>query len=185
MAGKRTDIMEIRQIINLKQQGYSNRKVSELLSINRNTVNGYVRFFRDHSLGYRELLSLDDKELAELFPDPSGIDNKRYQELFQYFEHFRSELKKPGCTLLTLWQWYKERHPSGYSHSQFHYHFSKWQGKVKGSGKLEHKAGEKLFVDFTGKKLEIIDKETGEVIAVNVFVGVLPCSQYTYVEAVA
>ena len=49
---------------------------------------------------------------------------------------------------------------------------------------LEHKAGDKMFIDFAGDKLSIIDLDTGEIIPVEFFVAILPCSQLTYVEAV-
>ncbi|KAA1244894.1 hypothetical protein [Aquimarina sp. RZ0] len=107
MAGKRTDIMEIRQIINLKHQGYSNRKISDLLSINRNTVNSYVSFLKNRGLDFKELLSLSEKDLVSFFPETSTTQTSRYQEVFQYFEYFKSELKKPGCTIGGLWQWYR------------------------------------------------------------------------------
>ena len=184
MAGKRIEIMELKQLIRLKKAGNSNRKVADLLGISRNTVNGYVKLFKAYDLSYKELLELDNASLEELFPEESAIENHRYKELSSYFPYFEQELRKPGCTLQTLWREYLDKHPDGYKHSQFGWHFQRWRNKIRGSCKLEHKAGEKLFVDFTGKKLELVDKTTGEVTEVNVFVGILPCSQYTFVKAV-
>ena len=63
------------------------------------------------------------------------------------------------------------------------HHYNQWAHRVEISGKLEHKAGEKVMMDYTGDKLHYIDKATGAEIEVEVFVGILPCSQYTYVEA--
>lgn len=139
--------------------------------------------FESHNLDYRELLKLDDKTLQDLFPSNSEIDSYRYNQLVSYFSYFSRELKKPGCTLRVLWQEYLEKHPDGYNHSQFNYYFNWWRNKVEGSGKLDHKADEKLFVDYTGKKLHIVDKDTGELEEVNVFVAILPCCQYSFVKA--
>ncbi len=118
-----------------------------------------------------------------MFPELEKVDPERYKILSGYFTYFRLELKKPGCTRETLWKEYVQKHPGGYGSSQFNEHLSRWLGTVKSSGKLTHKAGDALYVDYTGKKLHIIDKQTGSIIDVEVFVGILPASQYTYVEA--
>jgi transposase len=184
MAGLRINIMELRQLIRLKKEGISNRKVAELLQLSRNTVNEYVRIFEAHNLNYDELNELDDATLSSLFPCSSEIEHHRYKVLSSYFQYFDSELKKPGCTLETLWTNYLEKHPDGYKHSQFNYHYNVWRSKIRGSFKIDHKAGEKVFIDFTSKKLSIVNKETGQINEVNVFVGILPCSQFTFVRAV-
>jgi transposase len=94
------------------------------------------------------------------------------------------ELKRKGVTRLLLWEEYKLKHPDGYSKSQFKHYFAQWSAQVNPSMHIEHKAGDKLYVDFAGHKLSIIDKQTGEVQPVEVFVAILGASQLTYVEAV-
>lgn len=183
MAGKRINIMDLRQLITLKRQGLSNRKVAKILRISRTTVNDYVRRFEALSFSYDVLLSFDDGKLEQLHAPESEISQERYKQLASYFDYFLKELKKPGCTLLTLWHEYKERHRNGYAYTQFTRHYRLWAKNQQGSVKLNHKAGEKVFVDYTGKKLQFIDKSSGTNIAVEVFVAILPCSQYTYVEA--
>ncbi len=184
MAGIRLNSMEIRQIIRLKKEGLSNRKVADLLRVSRNTVNGYIQLFEARNLNYEQLLALDDASLADLFPKSSEVEHYRFNVLTSYFAYFERELKKPGCTLLKLWEWYIQKHPDGYRHAQFNVHFNKWRTKIDGSCKLEHKAAERLFVDFTGKKLHLVDKQTGAIDEINVFVGILPASQYVFVRAV-
>lgn len=184
MAGIRLNSMEIRQIIRLKKEGLSNRKVADLLRVSRNTVNGYIQLFEARNLNYEQLLALDDASLADLFPKSSEVEHYRFNVLAGYFTYFERELKKPGCTLLKLWEWYIQKHPDGYRHAQFNVHFNKWRTKIDGSCKLEHKAAERLFVDFTGKKLHLVDKQTGAIDEINVFVGILPASQYVFVRAV-
>lgn len=74
---------------------------------------------------------------------------------------------------------------SGYNYSQFCHHYHSWriiENSV--SMHIEHKSGDKMFVDFTGKKMEIIDKDTGEIKKVEIFVAILGASGLTYVEAV-
>jgi len=183
MAAKKVDIMDIRQLLLLKSKGESNRKCGELLGIHRNTINHYVRLFEASGMDYARLLEQDDKALGELFPECESVDARRYSVLSGYFTYFDKELTKPGCTLQKLWQEYLEKHPDGYGHTQFNEHFARWREKVKASGKLIHKAGDKVYFDYTGKKLHVTDKQTGEVTEVEVFVAILPASQYTYVEA--
>src|SRR5690554_2916 len=183
MAGQRINIMELKQLIKLKREGLSNRKVASLLDVSRNTVNEYIRFFRTHKLNLLELSELDEQSLLDLFPSSSEIEQHRYNTLSEQFVYYSQELKKPGCTLRALWISYLEKHPDGYQYSRFCHHFSDWQEKIKISGKLTHKAGEKLFIDFTGKKLSYILKETGETKEVNVFVAILPASGYTFFSA--
>jgi len=183
MASKRIEIMDIRQLLELKIKGLSNRKSSELIGIHRNSVNYYVQLFKSTEKSYKVLLKLSDEELNALFPSSGTIDKQRYEELSSQFEYFRRELKKPGCTRQVLWQEYCVSYPNGYRYSQFNTHLGRWFKRKKVSGKLNHKAGDKIYIDYTGKKLQYIDKETGEVIEVEVFVAILPCSGYTFVEA--
>jgi len=184
MAAKKVDIMDLKQLLLLKERGESNRSCERLLGIHRNTINHYVRLFRVSGLSYSDLLSLDEKSLNELFPARETLDKERYKVLSGYFTYFEKELKKPGCTREILWRDYLQKHRGGYGYSQFNEHINRWRDKIKASGKLTHRAGDKVYVDYTGKKLHITDKHTGEITEVEVFVGILPASQYTYVEAI-
>lgn len=177
--------MDIRQLLQLKQGGHSNRKIALLTGIHRNSVNVYVQQLQACEKPFEALLSLSDVELNALFASNGTIQKERYEALSKDFEYFRSELKKPGCTKQVLWEEYLLKTPDGYSYTQFCEHLRRWLKQLKGSGKLIHKAGDKLYVDYTGKKLKYIDKASGEVVEVEVFVGILPCSGYTFVEASA
>jgi hypothetical protein len=83
---------------------------------------------------------------------------------------------------MLLWQEYKEREPSGYQYSQFCDLFRFWRGKLDLSMRQEHRAGEKMFVDYCGQTLPIVDPTTGEVRDAQVFVAVMGASNYTYAE---
>jgi Transposase and inactivated derivatives len=183
MAGKRIETMDLRQLVILKKQGFSNRKIAQLLRISRNTVNSYTQIFERSGRTYDQLLALDDMALKELCAPESEVSADRYEDLASQFEYFSTELKKPGCTLLTLWHEYRQKRNHGYGYTQFTHHYNLWVNKLDASGKLNHKAGEKIFIDYTGKKLRIVDRQTGEEKPVEAFVGILPCSQYTYMEA--
>lgn len=82
-----------------------------------------------------------------------------------------------------MWKEYMQLHPDGYRHSQFGYYYSEWSKKPVPVMHMTHKAGDKMFVDYAGEKMQIVDKVTGEITGVEVFVAILGASQLTYVEA--
>ena len=94
------------------------------------------------------------------------------------------ELKKKGVTRQLLWVEYKSNAINGVGRSQFNYYFARWKAQVSPTMRMEHKVGDKLYVDFAGDKLSIVDKQTGEIQSVEIFVAILGASQLTYVEAV-
>lgn len=183
MAAKRIDIMDVRELIQLKSKGESNRSCSEILGHHRNTINYYVRQLKATGRDYALLSQLGDVELKELFPSRTLSDSDRYEELAHYFPYIKKELHLPGGTREFLWKEYLQKHPEGYGYTQFNEHFNTWLGQTKASGKFMHKAGDKLLVDYCGKKLHVVNKSSGEVVDVEVFVGILPCSGYTFIEA--
>lgn len=180
MAGNRISIMNIKDLIRLKLKGKSNRRIAHELGVSRNTVNEYVSFFDHQDVELAGLLSWSDKDLLELFTPKTEVHMDRFAELAQYFDYFAGELKKLGATKEQLWKQYRAKHADGYGLSQFNYHLNTWLKRVNGSTKLEHKFGDKLYIDFCGKKLHYVDKSSGELIAVEVFVAILPASQYTF-----
>lgn len=177
------DPMDLKQIITLHLDGVSNRKIADTLGISRNTVNTYMRLFKGSDYTFKELLSFDNPGLETLFPSHTTIDNARYDALMLYFEGMNKARNHPGFTFLYHYNEYSQRVKQPYGYTQFMEHYRRKYAKIKGSMKLEHEAGKEMFIDYTGKKLHIVDKDTGEVVAVEVFVAILPNSQYTYVEA--
>ncbi len=183
MAALQIDIMKLKQLLLLKSKKQSNRKIAEDIGVDRNTVNEYVRRLESSGSTYKELLTLEENDLQDLFPSKEPLDQERYQRLHGLFPDFVKELKKPGCTRMHLWHKYQQEHIDHYGYSQFCQLLKEWLEVKKISGKLNHIAGDKLYIDYAGKKLHLVDKSTGELIPIEVFVGILPASQYTYVEA--
>jgi transposase len=183
MAAIQIDIMKVKQLLLLKIRKKSNRKIAQAIGVDRNTVNEYVKKLQSSGRSFDELLKLEECELQNLFPSKEALDEDRYATLHGLFPGYVNELKSPGCTRLHLWHRYQQEHIDHYSYSQFCQLFSDWVESKNISGKLTHIAGEKLFIDYAGKKLQIVNKETGEIREVEIFVGILPASSYTYVEA--
>jgi transposase len=93
------------------------------------------------------------------------------------------EMRRPGVTLMLLWEEYRTAHPQGFAYSWFCEHYRDWAGKLDLVMRQTHRAGEKLFVDYAGQTIEVIDQHTGEVRSAELFVAVLGASNYTYAEA--
>ncbi len=182
MANK-LDSMDLKQIITLHIDGVSNRKIAGLLGISRNTVNTYIQLFTASEWSFEELMRLDNSSLQEQFPSRTTIDNDRFDALMRYFEKINQARNHPGFTFQYHYREYRNQSAEPYRYTQFMEHYNRKYGKEKGSMKLEHEAGHEVFIDFAGKTLHIIDKSTGELIPVEVFIAILPNSQYTYVEA--
>ena len=92
-------------------------------------------------------------------------------------------LRGKNVTLFLLWQEYREANPDGYQYSWFCEHYRAWQGKLDLVMRQDHRAGEKLFVDYAGHTVPVIDRTTGEIHEAQVFVAVMGASNYTYAEA--
>ncbi len=175
MANK-LDPMDIKQILQLVKDGYSNRKIGVTLGISRNTVNSYVRQFSSSKYSIGELLSFDELRLSELFTNKTIIDTERHDQLMRYFECINMSRAHPGFTFLHHYNDYVNTTENPYSYTQFMEHYHRKYNQDKGSLKLNHLAGHEMFVDFAGKKLEVIDKSSGEVRLVEVFIAILPFS---------
>lgn len=178
-------MIKIRQILRLQSQGCSKLQIAAQTGIARNTLKKYIKEFISSGLSFEEIGELSDKELEDLFVKPEDRPlNERLQTLFSLFPAIEKELKRKGVTRQLLWKEYKTHHLDGVGLSQFKHYFSQWKAQVNPTMHMEHKAGDKLYVDFAGDKLEIINEQTGEVKPVEVFVAILGASQLTYVEAV-
>lgn len=129
---------------------------------------------------------MSDLDLQSLLQDKAIVPVSTKQEILErLLPIYCKRLKRKGVTKEMLHQEYKSKYPDGYSRSDFCRHIQLYEKPHSSVMHLEHKAGDKLYIDFAGQKLTIEDPETGEVIPVEVFVTILPCSQLTYMEAVS
>lgn len=183
MANKQIEMRKVKKTFKLYTEGLSKRKISSQLGVSRNTVTKYINFFGRYKLTGYEVSAMTIEELSALFRSEEKVKTSRLNILEQYFPYFDKELKRTGVTRYLLWEEYISRHPDGFGRSQFFYWYSQWRKEVSPVMHFDHKAGDKLFIDFTGKKLTIVDEHTGELQDLEIFVCVLGSSQFTYVEA--
>ncbi len=184
MANKKTNMSKLRQMLRLYTQGESKLKISELTGVSRNTLKKYLKIYARLKLSIDFIEQQSDQELDHLFgenllPEPSD----RYKTLEPFLPKMEKELKKRGITRQILWERYIAVHPDGYMPSQFKYHYQQWLKRSKPVMHIEHIAGDKMYIDYAGEKLHLVNKDTGEITELEVFVSVLGASQLTYVEA--
>ena len=188
MSNNLKSMTKIKQILRSYAQGKGTKSISSTMGVSRNTVKKYLRDFQQLSISYEEALSLSDSELYQLFhgekEKKKTTPNKRLSDLEKLLPDYSKRLKKKGVTRYILHAEYLQLHPDGYARSRFNNFIQRYLDRSRPIMHLEHKAGDKMYIDFTGTKQEIVDIETGEIQPVEVFVAILPCSQLTYVEAV-
>lgn len=185
MAGKPRPMSQIKQLLQLHKNGTGVKTIARNLGISKNTVKSYLRKFYDLGKSIDELLSLEDPELEIQFHvgNPAYKD-ERFEHLRLHLDYFEKELDRVGVNRKVLWEEYKADYPQGYEYTQFCHHLKQQLIARNPSAVLQHKPAEKLFVDFAGKKMSYVDRQTGEVILCPVFVACLPFSDYSFVMAV-
>ena len=182
MPAKRLSMRKIKEVLRLKAAGLSHRKIAKATSISRPSAAEYIRRAQAAQLGWPLPPGLGDAEIERLlFPLYPTLSND--QRPTPNWQTVHTELKRKGVTLDLLWQEYKEANRDGFQYSWFCQHYRRWAGKIDLVMRQEHLAGEKLFVDYAGHTVEVIDPQTGEVTDAQIFVAVLGASNYTYAEA--
>jgi transposase len=176
---------QIRDILRLFEKDLSRRMIATALNISRPVVSEYIKHFQEKGIKYCQIAEISDTELNEKLGFSVTAKSDKYKLLEANFPAYRKELGRTGVTLQLLWQEYREEQSDGYSRSQFSHYYREWKKENKLSMHMEHKAGDKMFVDFTGQKMQITDRQTGEIQDAEIFVSILGASQKTFTCAVA
>lgn len=175
---------KVRIILRMFTQGESKSSISERTGTARNTVKKYIRDFISSGVSYEEISALDDSELESFFAQDDKRElPARHKTALAFFPDMEKALKSKGMTRDKQWAVYHAANPDGYCRSQFQVLYNRWLNKPKSIMHIEHKAGDKMYVDYAGSKLEYVDSATGEVLPVEVFVAILGASQLAYAEA--
>ncbi len=173
---------KIAEVLRLHYEcGRSQREIAGVVGTSPTTVGEYLRRAICAGIRYPLPAGMDELALqAALFPPalPSRVARPEPD-----WAHIHRELAKKHVTLDLLWQEYKASQSEGYRYSAFCQHYRAWAGKLTVSMRQTHPPGEKLFVDYAGTTLSVIDPSTGEIRAAQLFVAVLGASNYTYAEA--
>ena len=187
MARRRISVDKIKEVIRYGvTTDLSERAIGRALKVSRTAVTKYLEWFRGSGLTWEQAQELPDSELLRVLEgNRPPRTSARYERLAERFPMMVKELRRKGVTLQLLWEEYLREHPDGYQNSQFCHHFHRWRKSAEVSMHIDHKAGEKLFVDYAGDKLAIVDRDSGKEQPVETFVAILGASELTYVEASA
>ena len=179
---KRLPMRKIRDVLRLSAEGLSTRQIAASLGIGRTTLRGYLDRATELGLAWPLPADMSDTDLERcLFHRP--YQNTQRIEAQPDWPYIHRELRRKGMTLSLLWEEYRANHPDGYGYSRFCELYTRWEGKLSPVMRQRHPAGERLFVDYAGRTIDVIDPQTGEVRTAQVFVAVLGASNYTFVEA--
>jgi transposase len=174
---------KIRETLRLHfDSGLGQRPIARCLDISRSTVGDYLRRGKAAGLNWPLPDALTDQQLYNLlFPPATPVVSSG--RALPDFTYLHTELKRKGVTLMLLWEEYLAEHSQGYRYSQFCEMYRRWAKTLKLSMRQVHKAGEKLFVDYAGQTLPIVNPQTGQISEAQIFVAVLGASSYTFAEA--
>ena len=178
---------KLKEVIRLHKEQMSNREISRTLDMDRKTVRKYVSLVDKNPLGPDGLPKLEDPALeARYTAGNAAYSEQRFQDLSKRLEQTIADLHKTGVTMRLLWEEYKKDCPDGYGYTQFCYHVEqhKEAHHLSYVMKENREGGKEIFLDFTGKKLSYVDRQTGEIHECEVFVASLPASDYGFVLAV-
>ena len=182
MPRERLPMRKIGDVLRLHAGGLSKRRIAVSLNIGRTAVGDYISRARRADLGWPLPEDLSEEDLERLlFPPPTMISPDRRP--LPDWPMLHRELKRPSVTLSLLWEEYRAVHRMGYGYSRFCDLYRDWRGRLNPTMRQAHVAGEKMFVDYAGATMEVIDGHTGEVRTVQIFVATLGASSYTYAEA--
>ena len=183
MPQERLSMRKITEVLRLKhERNVSNRKIATSCQIGKTTVANYLH--RAEKAGISWPLPQDmteDRLQGLLFPEEAETNPN--QAPIPDWNVVHQELQRKDVTLALLWDEYKQAHPNGHQYSWFCREYRTWRGKLDLVMRHTHRAGEKLFVDYTGQTVPVISPDTGEVHQAEIFVAVLGASNYTYAEA--
>lgn len=184
MATERLSMRQIREILRQKWVLHqSHRQVARSLAVSLGTVSAVLRRATHAGLDWAQVQTLlDDALEARLYgaPTTSGVPRP-----LPDCAYLHTERRKPGVTLELLHLEYLEQHPTGYRYTQFCEFYRRWLTRHRLTMRQTHRAGEKVYVDYAGQQPTLVDPTTGAITRVELFVGALGASNYTYAEATA
>jgi transposase len=185
MPGERLSMRKIRELLRLRfAQGLSQRAIGTSLRISTGAVNACLGRARLAGLSWPLPEGLDDSQLeALLYPPPPSVATE--QRPVPDWAVVHRELRRPNMTLALLWEEYRTEAGArdGFGYSWFCDLYRDWVGRLKPTLRQTHTAGERVFVDFAGHTMEVIDGATGEIHRAEVFVAVLGASSYVFAQA--
>ena len=180
---EKISMLKIKEVLRYKYEAkLSARKISRALNISHTVVNDYIKRFEALSLEYKILMEMSDKEIVSKLFD---VSSKPSKYPIPDWSKIHQDLRSKIVTLELLHEEYRKDYPDGhYGYTWFCNQYKAYAKKLSPSMRQIHKAGEKVFIDFSGVRQAIADPRTGEISYAEIFVAVLGASGYPFVIAV-
>jgi transposase len=186
MPTKRVSMRRIREILRLKHAcGATDRAIARSIGVARSTIALYLDRTAAAGLSWPLSDALTDRVFEAMLFAGAGTKPGCRRKAEPDWTHVHRELRRPGVTLTLLWEEYRAAQPDGYRYSRWCELYRDWESRLSPTMRQAHPAGERLFVDYAGQTVEVIDAKTGEITPAQIFVAVLGASNYTYAEATA
>ena len=181
---RRIPLTKIKEVLRLRfVNNLSYRQVEVLSGASRSSVAEYCRRFEIIPHSIEAALTLDDEILDTLLHPEKQLRLRNVERPLPDMNYIHTELKRKGVTLQLLWQEYREIHHNGYGYTQFGEYYRRHASTLNPSMRQIHYAGDKLFVDYSGGTIPIVNAFTSEITKAQIFVCVLGASGYTFVHA--
>ena len=174
---------QVREVLRLKHVcGRSGHQIAAAVGVSRYTVAEYLRRAAVVGITWPVPPELDDAALERCLFTPAFAPAEAPRPQPEWVR-IHAELRRPGVTLLLLWEEYRAGRPEGYGYSRFCDLYAEWRGRLSPTMRQVHPAGERVFVDYAGQTVDVVDAATGEVRPAQVFIAALGASNLTYAEA--
>ena len=184
MPTERLSMRKIRDVLRLKfESGLSERVIGRAMSLSNGSVNSYLQRARMAGLGWPLPDGLDDAALERLLFPPAAAPDAAGARARPEWASLDKEMRRKGVTLALLWEEYRAAHPDGFGYSWFCEQYGAFKSRLRPSMRQSHAAGEKVFVDFAGDTIDVIDPSTGEVRPMKLFVAAMGASSYIFAQA--
>lgn len=184
MPAKRLSMRRIRELLRLRAAGgMSDRVLAQHIGVARSTLKEYLARLEAAGLNWPLPDDITDAVLEQRLFERAGVKAGVRRRREPDWAQLVREMRRPGVNLLILWEEYRDAEPGGYGYSRFCELYREFERRLTPTMRQHHVAGDKLFVDFSGKKVPIVDPLTGVVTEAELFVAVLGASNLTYAEA--
>jgi transposase len=182
-AKRELTMRQLRYMLRLHHDGVSAREIGRTLGVARSTIQDNLRRAQASGIAWPVSAELTDDILEQRLFARGGTKAGLRRRSEPDWGTLARELKRAGVSLMVLWEEYRETQPDGYGYSRFCDLFREFERRLSPVMRQHHVAGDKVFVDYSGKRIAIVEPGTGVVHDAEIFVGVLGASSYTYAEA--
>jgi transposase len=183
MPTERLSMRRIRDLLRLTyENGLSNRQIAASLGLSKGAVSVYLRRARVAGVTWPVPEEVTDTALERLL-FPGQLPAAEVQRPLPNWAYVDAELRRPNVTRALLWEEYRTGQPTAYGYTWFCVAFDAWKGKVSPSMRQHHAAGDKVFVDYAGSTIDVIDPRTGEARPMKLFVAAMGASSYIFATA--